>query len=169
MFKQWHIFKSFLSYCWIVILLPIGSERCSYAQQKSCSKIDRIIKLNSWSWALLEKPPGMQPLKNFPAFYGTRRFITVFTRALHRSLSWAISIKSIPPHPISLRSNLLLSTNLRLSPPSGLFPSGFPTDTLYAFLFRPYLCYIPCPSHSPWLVYSNYTWQILNIMKFLIT
>jgi hypothetical protein len=24
-----------------------------------------------------------------PAFYGTRRFITVFTRAIHRSLSWA--------------------------------------------------------------------------------
>jgi hypothetical protein len=28
-----------------------------------------------------------QLLKNFPAFYGTRRFITVFTRALHWSLS----------------------------------------------------------------------------------
>jgi hypothetical protein len=25
-------------------------------------------------------------LKNFPAFYGTRRFITVFTRALHWSI-----------------------------------------------------------------------------------
>jgi hypothetical protein len=39
-------------------------------------------------WALLEKPPIVQPLKNFPAFYGTRRFITVFTRALQWSLSW---------------------------------------------------------------------------------
>jgi hypothetical protein len=28
-------------------------------------------------------------VKKFPAFYGTRRFITVFTRARHRSLSWA--------------------------------------------------------------------------------
>jgi hypothetical protein len=27
--------------------------------------------------SLLEKPPIVQPLKNFPAFYGTRRFITV--------------------------------------------------------------------------------------------
>jgi hypothetical protein len=34
-----------------------------------------------------EKPPVTQPLKNFPAFYGTRRFITMFTRALHWSLS----------------------------------------------------------------------------------
>jgi hypothetical protein len=37
--------------------------------------------------ALLEEPPIVQPLKNFPAFYGTRRFNTVFTRALHWSLS----------------------------------------------------------------------------------
>jgi hypothetical protein len=49
---------------------------------------------HSWSWALLEKPPIVQPLMNFPAFYGTRRFITVFTRALHWSLSWARSIPS---------------------------------------------------------------------------
>jgi hypothetical protein len=28
----------------------------------------------SWSWALLEDPPILQLLKNFPAFYRTRRF-----------------------------------------------------------------------------------------------
>jgi hypothetical protein len=33
--------------------------------------------------SLLEKPPVVQLLKNLPAFYGTQRFITVFTRALH--------------------------------------------------------------------------------------
>jgi hypothetical protein len=33
------------------------------------------------SSAFLEKLPIMQPLKNFPAFYGTQSFITVFTRA----------------------------------------------------------------------------------------
>jgi hypothetical protein len=37
--------------------------------------------------SLLEKLPIVQPLKKFPAFYGTRRFIAVFTRALHWSLS----------------------------------------------------------------------------------
>jgi hypothetical protein len=37
--------------------------------------------------ALLEKLPTVQPLKNFPAFYGTRRFITGYTRALHWFLS----------------------------------------------------------------------------------
>jgi hypothetical protein len=39
-----------------------------------------------------EKRPIVRLLKNFPAFYGTRRFITMFTRALHRSLSLANSI-----------------------------------------------------------------------------
>jgi hypothetical protein len=69
---------------------------------------------HSWSWALLEKLPIVQPLKNFPAFYRTRRFITAFIRALHWSLSWARSIQSPPSHPISLRSILILSTHLRL-------------------------------------------------------
>jgi hypothetical protein len=32
---------------------------------------------HSWSRALLEKPAIVQLLENFPAFYGTRRFITV--------------------------------------------------------------------------------------------
>jgi hypothetical protein len=38
--------------------------------------------LNSRSCVLLDKPPIVQP-----AFYGTRTFIIVFTRALHWSLS----------------------------------------------------------------------------------
>jgi hypothetical protein len=37
----------------------------------------------------------------------------MFTRALHWSLSWARSIQSIPSHPISLRSILILSTHLQ--------------------------------------------------------
>jgi hypothetical protein len=65
--------------------------------------------LSPWSWALLEKPSVMQLLKNFPTYYGTWRFITVFTRALHRSLSWARQIQFIPLHRISLRSILSLS------------------------------------------------------------
>jgi hypothetical protein len=42
----------------------------------------------------------------------------VFTRALHWSLSWVRSIWSIPPHPISLRSILILPKHLRLGLPS---------------------------------------------------
>jgi hypothetical protein len=41
----------------------------------------------------------------------------------------------MPSHLVSLRSILILSTYLRLGLPSGLFPSGFPTNILYEFLF----------------------------------
>jgi hypothetical protein len=99
---------------------------------------------HSWSWALLEKLKIVQPLKNFPAFYRTRRFITVFTRALHWSISWAWSIQSIPFHPISLRSTLILFTHLRLCLPNDLLPSGSPTNILYAFSFP---IRATCPAH----------------------
>jgi hypothetical protein len=39
--------------------------------------------LTSWSGDLLEKPPLAQPLENFPAFYGTGRFIAAFIAVLH--------------------------------------------------------------------------------------
>jgi hypothetical protein len=45
--------------------------------------------------------------------------------------------RSSPYHPISVRSIVILSTHLRLGLPIGIFPSGFPTTILYAFLFVP--------------------------------
>jgi hypothetical protein len=52
--------------------------------------------------------------QELPTIYGTRRFIAVFISALHWSLSWARSIQSMPPHPISLRSIFTLYTQLRV-------------------------------------------------------
>ena len=93
--------------------------------------------LTPWCRVLLEKLTGLQLVKKFPAFYGTRRFITAFTSFRHPSLSWASPIQSTCPQPTSWRSILVLSTHLRLGLPSGLFPSGFPTRTLYAPLSSP--------------------------------
>jgi hypothetical protein len=107
------------------------------------------------SWALLEEPLIGQPLKNFPEFYGTRRFITVFTRALHWSLSWALSNQSI----------LILSTHLRLGLPNGLFPSGMQYPISIHLL--PHSCYMPHPSHPSSLDHSNYTWRRVQVMKLL--
>jgi hypothetical protein len=42
-----------------------------------------------------------------------------------------------PVHPTPLRSILILSSHLRLGLPRGLFPSGFATKILYAYLFSP--------------------------------
>ena len=72
----------------------------------------------------------LQLIKKFPAFYGTRKFITVLTTARHLSVSWANSIHSPQPLPTSWRSILILSSHLRLGLPNGLFPSGFPTKPL---------------------------------------
>jgi hypothetical protein len=90
-----------------------------------------------WSWALLEKLPTVQLLKNFPEFCGTQRFITMFTRALHWSLSWARLIQSIPSHPISLKIYINIVQHLCLGLPNGLFPSGLPINILYALFFSP--------------------------------
>jgi hypothetical protein len=43
--------------------------------------------LISWSRVFLEKLTGSQLVKKFPAFYGTRRFITALTSSRHLSLS----------------------------------------------------------------------------------
>jgi hypothetical protein len=72
----------------------------------------------------------VQPLGSFPAFYGTRNFITAFTRALHLYLSWARPMQSTTLTPISKWSILILSIHLRLGLPSGLFPSAFLTNKL---------------------------------------
>jgi len=40
-------------------------------------------------------------------------------------------------HPVALKYNLILSTHLRLGLSNGLFPSRFPTKTLYASYLSP--------------------------------
>jgi hypothetical protein len=57
----------------------------------------------------------------------------MYTRASHWCLSQARLIQSIPPHPVSLRFILILSSHLHIDLHSGLVPSEFPTKTLYAF------------------------------------
>ena len=101
--------------------------------------------LTPWCRVLLEKLTGLQLVKKFPAFHGTRRFITALTSFRHLSLFWASPIQSIYPHPTSWRSNLILSTHLYLGFSSGLFPSGFPTKTLYTTLFSSIRA--TCPAH----------------------
>jgi hypothetical protein len=96
---------------------------------------------NSTELSLLEKLPVAQLLNNFSTFYGTRRFITVFARTLHWPPSWARSVRSIPPHTLTLRYILMLSSHVCLGLPNCLFPSGFPTK-IHVLPMR-----TTCPAH----------------------
>jgi len=69
-----------------------------------------------------------QLVKKSPAFYGTRRFITVFTRARQLCLSWARWIQSTTSQPSTI--NLNISSHLRLGLTTGLFPSNSQTKIL---------------------------------------
>ena len=131
-----------------------------------------IYILTPWCRVLLEKLTGLQLIKKFPAFHGTRKFITALTSFHHLSLSWASPIHSIHTHPTSWRSILILSTHLRLDLPSGLLPSGFPTKTIYTPLSSPIRA--TCPAHLILLgfitrtilgkVYKSFSSSLCNLL-----
>ena len=110
--------------------------------------------LTAWNEVLLEKRTGFQLVKKFPAFYGTRSFVTTFTSARHLSLSWARLIHSIYPHFTSWISILILSSHLRLGLPSGSFPQVSP--------LKPCICVssirATCPTH---LILLNFIIRII--------
>jgi len=67
---------------------------CYSTASVTCVRLSFL--LISWGKVLLEKLTSSQLVTKFPAFYGTRRFITAFTSACHLSLSWTVSIHCVP-------------------------------------------------------------------------
>jgi len=62
-----------------------------------------------WNTVLPEKLTGHQPVKKFPAFYGTWRFINTLTRTCQLSLTWGSSIQSMPSsHFLKVHLNIIL-------------------------------------------------------------
>jgi len=127
----WYVFTNF----WRNIIFPssgrnVAQGMCllnfitvyltTWTQNLEANSLHKVLTylftdlLTPWSTVLLEKLIGFHLVKIFPAFYGTRRFITAFTSVRHLSLSWCSSIQSIPTHHTSIRSILILSPYLRL-------------------------------------------------------
>jgi len=82
---------------------------------------------------LPDKLTVLQLVKKFPAFHGTRRFITALTSVRHLSLSWASPIQSIYPtsHLLEIHPNIIhpstprspqWSPSLRFPPPRPYTP-----------------------------------------------
>ena len=57
----------------------------SYSNTRFFTELNYL--LTPWSRVLLEKLASLQLVKKFPAFYGTRRFLTALTSARHLSLA----------------------------------------------------------------------------------
>ena len=82
----------------LAVALPCSrviDSHCCYKMPASITLKARIPTVNlftPWSRVLLDKVTGSQLVKKYPAFYGTRRFITAFTSAHRLSLSWVLNI-----------------------------------------------------------------------------
>ena len=121
-----------------ILLVIIGTVRINNVGNNQITIKHSLTYSLHGAESFLSSSTGLQLVENFPAFHGTRRFITALTSVRHLSLSWGSPIQSTCPQPTSWRYILILSTHLRLGLPSGLFPSGFPTKTLYTPSPHPY-------------------------------
>jgi hypothetical protein len=105
-----------------------------------------LTGLPTWNRVHLEKLKVTQVPNKSPTFYGSRRFITVFTKVQHVPILTRC-LQSTTFHPISLRSILILSSHLRLGLPSffslQVFRPKFCTHFSHA-------CYVP--RKSPYFI-----------------
>ena len=65
----------------------IAPRHINHKDLKEFPVTNNTYLLTPWCKVLLENLTDFQPVKKFPAFYGTRRFITAFTSSRHLSLS----------------------------------------------------------------------------------
>ena len=115
------------------------------------------------TYSMVQSPSGLQLVKKFPAFHGTRKFITALTRVRQLSLSWASPIQSIyPPHLLQIHPNIILPSTPRS--PQWSFSLRFPhqdpilppllnlISSLFVFCVMPPLETFPpsSPRRSEW-------------------
>ena len=83
LFKETSLLK-FIPITSIVILFDLRTLKLKVVRS---SKTSVPYLFTPWSRMLPKNVTGSQLVKKFPAFYGTRTFITAFTSARHLSLS----------------------------------------------------------------------------------
>jgi hypothetical protein len=101
-------------------------------------------------------------------FYGTRMFITTSTKDDYRTIHRASSNQFTYSQPISLRSNLIISSLLYFGLLRGLFPRGFPSKILLCISHCTHAFYVSHQSYPPLFDHSNNIWWRIQITKFFI-
>ena len=98
------------------------------------------------SWTVAVTAPNSVSKQNSVA-YGTRRFNAAFTTTLQYSLSLAESLQLLVSIPISLRSILILSSQLLIGLPKGLF--------LISLVVKIFKILIPSSILATWTAHLN--------------
>ena len=111
---------------------------------------------------VLEKLTGYQLVKKFPLFYGTPRFITVFTTTRHLPISSARSIQSMPSHPTSWRFILILYPIYALVSPVISFPQVSIPKPCIHLSSPPYVLHAPPISFFSIWSPKQYLWTLSN-------
>jgi len=146
------------------VLSPQISRLLAYILIRNIYK-DLLLMYFPTAWGrVLEKLTGLQLTKKFPAFYGTRRFITAFTTARHLSLSTASSIQSIPPTTYFLKIHLNIIFPSTPGSPQCSLSLRFPHQTLYTPHVSPTRA--TCPAH---LIHKNLIGIFLQCFFFYTT
>ena len=122
------------------------SQRAPAPKRKNISFLHtsthtRTLQLTPSSTVLLAKLAVPQLIKKFPAFYGNRRFITLFTIA--QTFPYHEPDKSSPrPSSDSFNINFNIILQSALGSPSGLFTPAFHIKTLHAPLSPPRVTFL---------------------------
>ena len=167
------------SRCWItslrILVLVTTTDildwmfvHADHSGSNHCRKIQPRYGSYLLTYSMEQSPSVFQLVKKFPAFCGTRWFITAFTSVHQLSLSWANSIQSIPSHPTSWRSILMLSSHLRLGSQVVSFSQVYlPKPCIH--LSSPHTFYIRRLSHSSRFDHTkNIGWGVLIITLFVM-
>jgi hypothetical protein len=107
------------------------------------SSVTLSSRLTKWSRDLLQKLTVAQLDKKFTGFYRTQRFITIFTKVCHWSLTWTKWIQFTPNYRyfFMIHFNIILSSMSRRSK-WYFHPNSFGKNFV-SILLSSHACYMP--------------------------